>query len=419
MKLLRNLFPYKIRFDRKPRVGRKQQAEVDALPDQHITVKVLADQILQAIPGTAVEIKDIRDLRVLRANETACRWLNQPECKVLSRTVHEIYRDEDSARLIDAADRQALKAGQHDMEAWCMLNDGSKRRLRSTRFVFTDRWSTDKFLVTLSQDITDQHAAYMRVEDLERTTTSLLSGLPFPIIWMDRRQIIKGSNPSFNKFAGYELPVNHTLVDVFPFAVAESIRNVCKLAEETRRPMTQQVTVWGLVEGSNREMIVHTCPMHDQHAQVTGTVSAMYDVTDLVRSTRVSSELSRVFDMCTDAVILTNKRNEITYANAEFCRLYGYQREELMGAQPSILKSGVHSQEFYADLWDTIGAGRTWHAVMIDHDHGGNAITAPTTIVPIMNGSNTPVAYLSIKHTEGRHEAPVSNTADLLSAVVA
>lgn len=403
---LRNLIPWTI--TRKPKVGRAQQAAVDALPDEHIAVRVMADEILQAVPGVAMDVKDARDLTVLRANEQACQWLAQSEQKLLTKTVHELVRDEDSAQLIDAADKEAVRSGRHEMEAWCVFNDGTRRRLRSNRFLFKDKHSSCQYLVTLSTDITEQHIVHLRAADLERSTNSLLSGLPFPIVWLDRRQIIKGSNPAFNQFTGEVLPVNHTLIDVFPFAVATAIQNVCKLAEDTRRPMTQQVTVWSMLEGSNREMIVHTCPMHDPYAQVNGTVSAMYDVTDLVNSTRVTTEISRAFDACTDAVILTNRRNEITYANAEFCRQYGYAREELMGAQPSILKSGVHTDEFYSDMWNTLAEGRTWHGVLIDHARLGKAVTSPTTIVPILNGAQTPVAYLCIKHTEGRYETPIA-----------
>lgn len=404
---LSNLLPFTVSFKRKPKVGRREQQAVDALPNEHIAVRVLADQIMQAIPGVSLEVKDACTLTMLRANGQACTWFNQPESKLLSKTVHELIRDEATAQLINAADLEAVRSGRHDMEAWCVANDGAKRRIRSTRYLYKDKHSPRKYLVTMSTDITEQHTAHLRAEDLERTTTALLSGLPIPIVWLDRRQVIKGSNPAFNNFAGTALPVNHTLIDVFPFAVATAIQNVCKLSEDTRRPMTQQVTVWSNSDGGNREMIVHTCPMHDQHAQVMGTVSAMYDVTDLVNSTRVTSEISRAFDACTDAVILTNRRNEITYVNAEFCRLYGFSREELMGAQPSVLKSGVHTTEFYQHMWDTITAGNTWHGVMIDHARLHRSVTAPTTIVPILNGAHTPVAYLCIKHTEGRYETPI------------
>jgi PAS domain S-box-containing protein len=392
-------------FDR----GRKtSKRAVNQLPPDNIAVRVLADKILQSIPGVAVEVKDPLSLRYVRVNEEACRWLRSTEVRLLGKTTHEILRDEESSRLIDAADREAVRMGQHEMEAWVQLNEGDKRRIRSTRFLYKDKFGHQMYLVTLSQDITSQHAAFMRAEDIERTTRSLLAGLPFPLMWLDRQQIIKGTNLSFNTFTGVELPVNHSLVDVFPFAVAESIRRVCLMAEKANRPMTQQTTVW-VHSDSEREMVVHVCPMHDQHSQVMGTVTALYDVTDLVRSTKISSQLTRAFDVATDAVVLTNRRNEITYVNAEFCRQYGYTPEEVIGQHPSMLKSGIHGPSYYEHLWATLGEGATWQSVMVDRTKSGSLVTSPTTIAPILNGSKSPVAYLCIKHTEGRYETPVAS----------
>lgn len=375
---------------------------VKALPDEHIAVKVLADKILEDIPGVAVTVQDPQTMRYIRANSQACEWLGSSELRVLDRTVFEVVRDETSAALIDAADREAIRIGQHDLESWCILNDGLKRRLRSNRFLFKDKYGNHEYLVNLTQDVTAYHAATMRAEDLERTTRSLLTGLPFPIVWLDRRQKIKGSNPSFNAFTGVELPVHMTLLDIFPFAVAESFRTVCRLAETTNRPMSQQISTWSIGDESHREMVVHVCPMHDTYSQVVGTCAAMYDVTDLVRSTRIDSQLSRAFDLSTDAVILTNRHNAITYVNPEFCRLYGYTKEELVGRKPNVLQSGKHDAAYFANLWDTIKSGQTWSETMIDKSKDGKFIICPTTIVPVMNGDKEPIAYLCMKHTEGR-----------------
>ena len=385
------------------------------LPEDNIVVRVLADKILQSIPGMAVEVKDPVALRYVRVNQEACNWLGNSEGRLLGKTSHEVVRDEETTRLIDAADREAVRSGQHEMECWVQLNDGNRRRIRSTRFLYRDKFGNYQYLVTLSQDITAQHAAFMRAEDVERTTNSLLAGLPFPLMWLDRQQIIKGANLSFSTFTGVELPVNHSLVDVFPFMVAEAIRGVCRLAEVANRPMTQQVTVW--LSNTEREMIVHVCPMHDQHSQVMGTVTALYDVTDLVRSTKVSQQLSRAFDCSTDAVVLTNRRNEITYVNQEFTRQFGYTAEELYGQQPSVLKSGVHGEAYYEDMWATINQGRTWQGIMVDKSKSGSLVTCPTTIAPILNGAKTPVAYLCIKHTEGRHETPNTDLGALSASV--
>lgn len=388
------------------RVPKNIQDRVDFLPDSNIEVRVLADKILQCIPGMSVTVKDVVSLKYVRANQEACSTMCFPETRVLGKTVYEIVKDQVSARLMDAADREAIRAGKHEMEFWCSLNDGTRRRLKSTRFVFEDEYTGQKYVVSMQQDVTSSHSATMKAEDLERTTNSLLAGLPFPILWLDRQQVIKGNNLAFNALVGVDMPLNHNLIDTFPFVVAERIKAVCKQSETENKVVSQQITLWS--SGSvreNREYVVHVCPMHDMFSQVIGTVVTLYDVTDLVTTTsRVSEQVRLAFDVCTDAVLITNNQNKIVYANQEFIRQYGYVNSELVGQAPPSMKSDDQNSEFYKRMWETLNSGRTWQGQMVNITKDKRLINSATTIVPLMNGTSTPLTYLIIKHIGGNNE---------------
>ena len=58
-----------------------------------------------------------------------------------------------------------------------------------------------------------------------------------------------------------------------------------------------------------------------------------------------------------DGVVITDREANILWVNAGFSRMTGYSREELVGRNPRILKSGAHDQSLYANLWSTILAG--------------------------------------------------------------
>jgi hypothetical protein len=40
--------------------------------------------------------------------------------------------------------------------------------------------------------------------------------------------------------------------------------------------------------------------------------------------------------------------------------MFGYLTEELIGQTPRALKSGLHSEDFYKDMWTTILNGDIW-----------------------------------------------------------
>jgi PAS domain S-box-containing protein len=70
-------------------------------------------------------------------------------------------------------------------------------------------------------------------------------------------------------------------------------------------------------------------------------------------------------------VVITSTSGKIEYVNPKFERVTGYSREEALGQNPRILKSGMQSEELYAELWAAISGGREWRGVDI-HDGGVN-----------------------------------------------
>ncbi|ENO88509.1 ATP-binding protein [Thauera linaloolentis] len=96
-------------------------------------------------------------------------------------------------------------------------------------------------------------------------------------------------------------------------------------------------------------------------------------------------------------VSMADADGRIIYANDKFCELSGFSLQELLGANHSIVKSGRHSDEFYAALWRTITRGRTWQGEVCNRKKNGEPYWVSTTIVPIVDDSGKPVRYVSIR----------------------
>ncbi len=84
-----------------------------------------------------------------------------------------------------------------------------------------------------------------------------------------------------------------------------------------------------------------------------------------------------------NGAIITDRTGAILWVNPAFTMLTGYTPEEVMGANPRILKSGQQDAAFYRDFWQTIAAGRTWHGEFINRRKDGTIYVNEETITPV------------------------------------
>jgi len=96
-------------------------------------------------------------------------------------------------------------------------------------------------------------------------------------------------------------------------------------------------------------------------------------------------------------VTIADVRGIVTYVNDKFCTASGYAREELLGHSHSVLKSGVHGQAFYEDLWRTITAGKVWRGELQNRRKDGTDYWLDTTIVPHFDVDGRTDGYISIR----------------------
>jgi len=95
---------------------------------------------------------------------------------------------------------------------------------------------------------------------------------------------------------------------------------------------------------------------------------------------------------------ISDSYGNIVYVSKSFCQQCGYQEEELIGKNHSILKSDSHSKGFYEFLWMTISSGNTWKGEICNVRKNGEAYWVEREITPLLDDDGNPEYYIAISN---------------------
>jgi len=94
-------------------------------------------------------------------------------------------------------------------------------------------------------------------------------------------------------------------------------------------------------------------------------------------------KLSRAVEQSADTVMITDLQGRIEYVNPAFETVAGYSCDEVMGKNPSILKSSLMDAQTYRDLWETILSGNVYRGILANRKKNGEIYYVEKSISPI------------------------------------
>lgn len=135
----------------------------------------------------------------------------------------------------------------------------------------------------------------------------------------------------------------------------------------------------------------------DKVNNIIGVEGIIRDVTERKNSEEAHRRLATAVEQAAELILITDTDGTIQYVNPSFERVTEYTREELIGKNSRILKSGKHDQAFYKDLWDTIQSGDVWRGRIINKTKSGRLYQEEATITPIRDSAGNIINYVGVK----------------------
>src|SRR5690554_4037422 len=98
------------------------------------------------------------------------------------------------------------------------------------------------------------------------------------------------------------------------------------------------------------------------------------------------------------AALIANADMRIVKVNEAFTRITGYRPEEVIGQTPRMFKSGRHSAEFYADMWQRLRDTGHWQGEIWNRNRRGDIYPVWQSITAVEGKQGGVRHYVSLFH---------------------
>lgn len=122
-----------------------------------------------------------------------------------------------------------------------------------------------------------------------------------------------------------------------------------------------------------------------------------------------------------NAIFITDREGIMQYANPAFTTMSGYSAAETLGKKASLVKSDVHPESFFNEIWQTILSGQSWSGQITNLGKNKKLYVSEQSISPFKDASGQISHFVSVQRdiTERlRAEEVIKRSEALFTAMI-
>ena len=275
-----------------------------------------------------------------------------------------------------------------------LRKDGQIRWLNETIHNVPDSRGKPLYVEGIMLDITEKKQAEETIARQANILNSLLNAIQESALLVDRDETILHANSTLAN--RWQMPtkklIGRKLTDTIP-----------DKATRKKVDMVHQVLTTGnnmqFEETTPEQSMEHRFyPVKDsRNGEISGVTILGFDITERKRRELELNKLLLSVENSPMSIVITDTEGRIEYVNPAFCAITGYSREEALGENPRILKSGEHDEQFYQDMWKTIRSGNTWRGEIHNRKKNGDLYWEQAAIAPVQDEKGNIKNYVAVK----------------------
>lgn len=135
----------------------------------------------------------------------------------------------------------------------------------------------------------------------------------------------------------------------------------------------------------------------DPQGEPRGSFAFIRNITERKLNDERLRKLSQAVEQSPATVVITDLQGNIEYVNPKFSQTTGYSRQEALGQNPRILKSGLMDDQVYKEMWEALTQGGEWRGELLNKKKDGELYWEVASISAIKDHEGQVTHYLAVK----------------------
>ncbi len=148
--------------------------------------------------------------------------------------------------------------------------------------------------------------------------------------------------------------------------------------------------------GGTRPVEMTRVPLFKADGSRKGLVLVGRDLTEHRETERNLWLASQVFESSIEGILVTDAQGHVVRVNQAFSDITGYSHSDIIGQNPSLLKSGCHDEMFYQNLWRELLQTGKWEGEIWNRRKSGEIFPEWLAINVLRDGAGLITNYVAV-----------------------
>jgi diguanylate cyclase (GGDEF)-like protein/PAS domain S-box-containing protein len=310
-----------------------------------------------------------------------------------------------------------LSSGQHDKTFFIAMWDTLKRsgkwrgelvNHRKDGSAFDAQMSISKSLssdgrvqhfVGVMTDVTEIKRNETIRNELNRDFVSFLENTSDFVYFKDRSSRFRFASQtlaSITNHASWRDMLGKHDLEVFPADTARIYFEEELPVFRDGTPLLGKVDPYYDAKGNRGWVSTNKWPLFDESGQVVGLFGMSRDITAFKQNEAKLELAASVFSNSREGIMITETDGTIVDVNEAFTLITGYSREEIVGQNPRILKSGRQSAAHYKSMWKDLVEQGHWYGEVWNRRKSGEVYAEIQTISTVRDAQGNAQHYVAL-----------------------